>query len=152
MYSRSLPPRVIWGREGVPRPETLNALLGDYAESQTRDIQTCRHCGDVIPPACVTDGPTATDRPGRCTRHYHLPTTHREQTPPRDGWGFCSLRATGAGLPLSLCSLPPKSIGAASPFSLEPGRVEQRGQRGNTEPERAKRAKPFRAAGVPQRH
>lgn len=57
----------------MPRPETLNALLGDIAEPQTRDIQTCRHCEDVTTPACVTDGPTRpTDRVDVIISH--LPT------------------------------------------------------------------------------
>lgn len=153
MYSRSLPPRAIWGREGVPRPETLNALLGDYAEPQTRDIQTCRHCGDVTTLACVTD------RCDRCDRRVdesssvinHLPTSsQREPDPPRPGWVFRSPESAKGRAP-SLCSLCSLRIdGGGSP--LQPGapEVEQRGQRGGiAEHERARneRESSARAAG-----
>ena len=137
----------------MPRPETLNALLGDIAKSQTRDIQTCRHCGDVTTLARVTD------RCDRCDRRvdesssviYHLPTSsQREPDPPRNGWVF-SFPESAKGRAPSLCSLCSLRIDGGR-LTSEPGalEVEQRGQRGGiAEHERARneRESSARAAG-----
>lgn len=149
MYSRSLPCRVTTGREGVPRPETLNALLGDYAEPQTRDIQTCRHCGDVTTLARVTD------RCDRCDRWVdviisHLPTSfQKEPRPTRTGWVFRSSESAKGRAP-SLCSLCSLRIdGGGSPLSLEPWRLSRGGKEGGiAEHERARneRESSYRAA------
>lgn len=94
----------------MPRPETLNALLGDIAKSQTRDIQTCRHCGDVTTLARVTDRCDRCDRPGRCHHQSSitcLPALRENQTHPAKGGFFVSESAKGRAPSLcSLCSLP----------------------------------------------
>lgn len=152
MYSRSLPPRAIWGREGVPRPETLNALLGDYAESQTRDIQTCRHC-EVVMRFAMCDRPMRPMRPtGRCHHQSSsitcLPLLENRPTPRRVGFSF--LRAHRAGLPPSAPSAPSESMGAAHLSSLEPWRLSRGAKREReiAEHERAKRESSACAAGA----
>ena len=139
---------------GSAKAGDVKTLLGNNAKPQTRDIQTCRHCGEVMPPACVTDRPT--DRVDVIIIN-HLPNALREnQTHPGTGGFFRSLRAHRAGLPPLPPSLPPKSMGrrlASEPGA--PGRLSGggRGAREKAQPEQAKRAKSFRAAGSePQRN
>lgn len=141
----------------MPRPETLNALLGDIAKSQTRDIQTCRHCGDVTTLARVTD------RCDRCDRRvdesssviYHLPTSsQREPDPPRPGWVFCSPESAKGRAP-SLCSLCSLRIdGGGSPLSLEPWRLSRGGKEGGDSRARTseERAREFRSRRRLQTH
>lgn len=93
----------------------------------------------------------ATDRPGRCHRHQSPAYLLLENRPTPRRVGFLLSRSTRGRAP-SVPLLPPSQIdGGGSPLSPEPGRVEQRGQRGNSRA-RASEAREFRSRRRLQSH